>query len=904
MNEKMPEDCVKSFMEYIVEAERIEPSLFSPIFPQIFSLTQNLVLKKDYDDEKIRELAFELVLSLVEADEPLFVKKKKTTEYLYKYLEMIFNYALEFDKDDQSWTTPRGNNYDANADDVTDDKIFFATSLFDKVISCTGTEYCEDAVKLLLKNFFENSEDHQTIGFFMLMTYSSFEEEFEKFQDKMNILYKGCTSPQPRLRFSAVHCLNKFCDYFNPNFQKDTIKTTIPFLEKMIQSETILRIQCEIISSITSFIQFTTSDDLKPYMTELFNLLFVLFKQPNIPLIIRKLVLECILEIISTMEKDITPLANQAFNIIVSYFSQAYKSKSGQILYGALIEIITSLGLYTKENYYKIIPDIVDCIVKIVKGFDNDSFEPIKADLTNSLDRLLPVLQENFKNLLPSLIETVLTLIKMRPQMSISSTPSQKFDINKILNDKDDDDEHEEGKEIKTSETEDLATSLALLNTIIDSVGEGFNEYVDKVENEIMQLLEYKADSKVRRKSAKILPTLIKGIKDNNVKIEKGKFYIITLVKVIEKETDDYVCLKFFIRLREVIENSGQIFNKVELNELYNKIAKFFEDLKIKRNKLISKKNNKKKKHKDDDSDDENLNDLLDEDIDNLENIEEEIADIMGILLKTHKQIADEIINRIIKEIIPTYFNSQDMFDVKMSLSISDDLIEYIGQDMLGNDTWNFMCQIITKLVTNNDARIRRAASYGIGNFAKFTSNNFDNYAEGLLNALYNAMNIKDSENNNNTNNNKKEENEEEEEEENDYGLAFDNMVVALGKIINYQSSSKIVQSSLSDIITKWIMNLPIKYDEEEQKEQHGWLVDIFLNKRELIPQNCFMHYFAVLTKIYNTKSSDDNINQKIKNIFNEFVKKEDFLKQVVDSLYNDPKTDLIIKSKLEKLIA
>ena len=70
---------------------------------------------------------------------------------------------------------------------------------------------------------------------------------------------------------------------------------------------------------------FTTSEDLKPYMRDLFELLFTLFKQNNIPLIIRKLVLESILEIISTMEEEITPLASVSFDIISEFFSQAFR---------------------------------------------------------------------------------------------------------------------------------------------------------------------------------------------------------------------------------------------------------------------------------------------------------------------------------------------------------------------------------------------------------------------------------------------------------------------------------------------------------------------------------------------------------------------------------------------------
>ena len=899
MGDKMPEDCAKTFLEICINSELIEPSLFTPVFPEMFSLSKSLVQKKDYEDEKIRELAFELILSLVEVEEHLFVKKRKATKFLYEYLDLLFNYALEFEKEaDQSWCIPNGNNYDSNMEDSSDDKIFFSSSLFDRVISCTGIDYCENEMKELLKNYLPKSWEYQTVCFYFLVTYSSFDQEFEKVQGIMKILCASVTNPNPKLRFAAVHCLNKFCDNYNPSFQKDTIKEMIPLLENILKTETVLRIQCEIISTLTSFIMFTTSDELKPYMNELFELLFTLFNQKNIPIIIRKLVLECILEIISTMEEETKPLAPKSFDILYSYFAEAYKSKSGHILYGALIECITSLGIYVKEKYYKIVPEIVMCIVQIVKGFTNDNFEPIKADLTNSLERLLPVLQENFKNLLPNLIETALTLIKMRPQMSINSNPDEQFDINKIIDDNsDEENDKHDGKEIKTSETEDLALSLSVLNTIIESIGEDFSQYVEPVENEIKQLIEYKADTKVRTKSAKILPNLLKGIKDINKRNAKGKQYIILLVQNISKEIDDHVCLKYFVHLREVIENCEQILNKEELKELYGKMITFFENLKIKRNKLLEKKKTKNKKHKDDDEDDENLNDLFDDDIEKIESIQEEIADNIGMLLKTHKQISEEIIQKLLTEMIPTYFKSQDMFDVKMSLHISDDLIEYIGQDMLGNDNWNFMYQIITKLVTVNDAAIRQAASYGIGNFAKFTTNNFDNYSKGLIDALYNGMNIKDT----NTNTNNKDKDEDEDFDE--YKLAFDNMVSALGKIINYQFNSQVVQGNLNELVNKWIMNLPIKQDETEQEIQHEWLADILINKRELIPNECYPHYFATLAKIYNTKACNDGTNTKIKKIFSEIVKGDNNLKQIIDALYNNPNTDEVIKNKIKKLI-
>ena len=282
-----------------------------------------------------------------------------------------------------------------------------------------------------------------------------------------------------------------------------------------------------------------------------------------------------------------------------------------------------------------------------------------------------------------------------------------------------------------------------------------------------------------------------------------------------------------------------------------------------------------------------------------IEDIQSEISDNIGILLKTHKQIANEIISKILKNIIPLYSNSQNLFEVKMGLYIADDLIEYIGQDMLGDENWTLMYNLITKLVVNKDMSIRQAAAYGIGNFAKFTTHNFDKYSKGLIDGLYNGMNIKKEEENDMEKEEKKEE-EEEEDEYNEFGMSYDNMVASLGKIINYQFNSEIVQKGLNELINKWIMNLPIKYDDTEQELQHEWLVELFLVKRNLIGENCFKHYFETLVKIYETKAVNDKINEKIKYIFNEFIKKEEKLKEIVNNIYQN--SDDVIKRKLEKL--
>ena len=312
---------------------------------------------------------------------------------------------------------------------------------------------------------------------------------------------------------------------------------------------------------------------------------------------------------------------------------------------------------------------------------------------------------------------------------------------------------------------------------------------------------------------------------------------------------------------------------------------KYFQNLEKKRINLVSKKENKKtKKNKnEDDSLEGDLSDLLDEDIEKIQNIQSEISDVIGILFKTHKNISGDIIEIILKEFLPKFVNSKSNFEQKMALYITDDLIEYLGQKILFN-VWDDLYNLITNLCKKKDDEIRQAAAYGIGIFTKFTDDNFNKYAEGLINALKEGLKITPDDEN----------------DEESFGLAYDNLIASIGKIIYYRFNNDIIQKYSNELIDIWITNLPIKYDSTEQEQQHEWFCDMILFKNELIQEKYYNIIFKNLASIYNSKGSNENINNKIIQIF-EHVKNNEKLKNVVHDIYNC--AELKIKTKLESLI-
>jgi hypothetical protein len=218
-----------------------------------------------------------------------------------------------------------------------------------------------------------------------------------------------------------------------------------------------------------------------------------------------------------------------------------------------------------------------------------------------------------------------------------------------------------------------------------------------------------------------------------------------------------------------------------------------------------------------------------------------------------------------------------------MAIYIADDMIEFLGMEKLVN-IWTDLFKLLVTMMDKEDHVLRQAAAYGGGVFAQYTTQNFDMYALDLLKGLKEAMKYKPKD----------------EDDEEDWGLAHDNIIAGIGKVIFYHHDCQIVKDNMSDLVENWIINLPLKYDVLEAEKQHEWLSNMVLLKRELIPIKCLPHSFKALVKIYKAKISNDVTNEKIEQIFNE-VKNNQELKTIVEGVYQSAENK--VKKKLEKLI-
>ena len=906
---KQNEKNIKAFLKICIDIENIEPDLFDIYFQDIFNLDNVIISNKNFKDQKIREMGFELIMSLIE-DKPSFIYySENKDQILFKLFELILNYALEFDKNieinlDDSIYLDNNNSY--NIDDYLEEEILFSLSILERLFEAIKNETINNIFKLIIQNYIQKSWKYQYVILLSINIYSSYNEDMNFIQQFLKPIFNFTFSNENKVRLSSIYCIKNFIRIYNPDFMRQYAIQILPIINQLLKNENNLKCKLVIINCLKIIIHYNVGNELNNYIENIFGLLMNMFGKENNNIILRKLIIIDIIELNKKRnEEKINVLLNKIdINTLMNYFIDVFNKKIDQQLYGVLLELIVSIGLYSPEKNKVIFQNILNYIIKLIKDFNYNEEKKEESisinNISKYLTKILPIIikiNEN-QNLLIELINNIISLIKYKNIMSTNILSDNDFEINNLLLELND--SNITYQNIYNCQTEEFSCLLSILLCILNSIRNNniTNQIILDIENEIMPLINYPYNQLIRNQSAKIISKLIFFIKDKEKKINKSIFYIHILINSIEKEAVALTTKKFFERIKEILESNNLDFlSKEEINKIYNKFTIFTYNIKFKKIQLINKQKNLKEKYiskkkfiKEEDSDYEYLNELIIKQIKILEEIQIEIVDIIGLLLKLHKDKCNNIIGHIINNIIPSYLDSNNINEIKMSLYLLDDLIEYIGQEILGEKIWENIYSILIKLVISEDYPTRQAAAYGIGIFSMNTKTNFIKYGQGLIENLYESLSLSTNLiKNNNIIENKEE-----------FYLAFDNIISALGKIIKFHFNDKIVQDNIFELIEKWIMNLPIKYDESEQEQQHEWMINIFIFKRELIPIHCCYHYFESLSQIYQTKYSNQKLDNQIEMIFINYVNKEENMRKLLASIYENSSAD--IKNKLNIL--
>jgi len=684
------------------------------------------------------------------------------------------------------------------------------------------------------------------------------------------MILKDIGNDNPKIRYGCLYCISEFAENLKDEFTELYGEEVIPALCNLVTNDKVLRCKLQGYDTMESFIEESSEELLSKYIQQFLDSLFLNLLKPSSesPQSLKEAILDCLADLIDKSKKSFQPFSVQSFKLMAEYFGNSLKNNdySDLNLFGLYIENLTKIGEDCEELLEKSTRDIAVALVAFqnnIKNFKGD----VSQYLVASWQRILPYVKKNCTDLIPKIIESIITVIEKPPEMSVDSNPEQTFDMQEFLKDAEDKGVVLEKKAVSivTSETEEYSTFIDILNIILSELKEHAISCIETVEKRANSILHY-PNNEIRGKAATIFPKIVDIIfaSGDTARLSQIiKNYLSILVEEAVKENENEVITYLLNSVEDCIKDHGKTLTQNEVNSLFYKLFAIFDKIEKNRIKLNAEEDIKEEmvKKKSAEPKDEDIDEYYDEEIE-LDNIKQGIegaeeiitafSDAIGALFKTHKEFCMEIAGKMVNDVLPKYFqNTATNFEKKMGLFIMDDMVEFLGQELL-HEIWNNIFKIFLQYVDHPSCEIRQAASYGLGQFITNTKNDYQIYAKDCLDILYKGLKVKMNEG-----------------EEEEFHSAQDNVTTALGKLIK---DKKEFYPNLREIYDIWIDNLPITGDLVESAGQHEILCDDILKSSEIVfgeNNKNVPKIIRILCKIVKSKYSNDEIDKKVITILN-----------------------------------
>ena len=865
-----------------------EPKILRKSFSDLFVLMGKIIENKNTEDS-LREIAFELLITLIEATPKVI---EKDTDKLNQLIQALFKYAMEIDSTiDEEWLRPSMENYIAD-EFIPEDKLDTATSqlirLFEVINEKTILPIVSNNISELLQHAGSDWK-YKYIAYITIAEIVEFIPEMNSITSLIEMILNDLNNENVKIQYACLYCIAELAEGQSTEFQNEYHARIIPALFALLKQTNVLRIQIQICDALDCFIEHVTDQQASQYIQSGLDVLFGLFiKDDNeCPMSLKEGILNVVNQFIDASSDEFKKYADKALSLLLSYLEKVLKDSKGKTIIGVLLETISTVGPLCQDTFKTCLPNVINVLTQIHLSL-NSYKDNIGNYLYSAWEKVMPLLLENHKEQIPQILESLITLLKKPPEMAVSSQPEEKIDVVQFF--KEDEENEKDSKKVTltTSETEEFTTFIEILNLILESAPEYAVPYIQIIYDEAIKLLAYPNEdiqSEIANTFALLIPALQKG--DVNTLHATAKKYIADLVLQLEKEKSFTTIVQMLNSVKDIIDKVKLFLVTPEINDLTYKLLGVFDRVEKARISLMKQKDETEKEveegkkrgdnkiysdDEDDGSDEEILDDIKDQ-IEELEEVQTSFNDFFGTLFNTHKELTLEVVDKLLKEYLPKYFDAKaSNFEKKLGLFIIDDMAEYLEQKLL-NNIWTDIAKILITYVDHSDYELRNSACFGIGVFAQHTTNDFGFYANDLLNALAKGMVFPEDV---------------PKAEKDDMKFAKDNAVSALGKIIKYHGK----EIELNKWIGVWLKGLPIERDSEEGKIMNEFVMEILEQTPTLIlgeNNENLQHIIVVLAKAYDTDFAKEETSKKIKTFVNG-VKANSAMMEVVKSYVNSAK--------------
>ena len=885
---------LKICLDSLNDLSEYEPKILRKSFSDIFILMGKIIEDKEIDDN-LREIAYELLINLIENMPKLM---KNDEEKLSNLIQSLFKYAMEIDEEiDDEWLTPKATTF-INDEFIPEQKLDEATSLlirlFDALDEKVVLKIVSNNIAELIQHSSEKDWKYKYIAYITIAEVISYVKELNHIENIIEMILKDVNNQNIKIQYAALYCIAELADEHNPDFQNEYHGKVIGSLLNVLNNSNVLRIRLQVVDALDCFIEHVTDEVGAKYLQNSFDILFTVFNEDDTkcPCSLKEGILNVVQEFIDASNEEFKKYAEKCFSILLEYLKKILNDGTNKTLIGILLETISIIGPLCPEIYKNYLLTLVNTLIKIQASLSSYK-ENIGNYLLSSWEKIVPNLLIDNKEKLLEVTQSLIELLKKPPEMSVSNNPNYQVNVQEFFKEDEEKKEEKVKPNLQTSETEEFATFIEILNLILESAPATINaSQVENLYPVILSLLKYPntdIQGEVANTFSNSIKSLIATNCEQNALHNAAKKYIADIVEQLFKESNFSLIVSLLDSIREIISSVKLFLTTPEINDLSEKLLKIFDKVeqnridlnkqKLKTEKEIEndKKTGDNKIFSDDeedlDSEQEAIDEIQDE-IEELEEVQTSFSEFFGTLFDTHKNLTLEIVEKFLKDYLPKYFNEQSStFEKKLGVLIIDDMAEFLQQDLIGN-IWNDILKTMITYSNHKDYELRNAAAYGLGIFAKFTKNDFKMYENDLLNSILNSMTFPDDI---------------PKAEIEDMKFAKDNAVSALGKTIKYHGQEL---NDLNKYLDIWVNKLPITKDHTEGKLNNKFLMEILQKDPKMVlgeNNKNLSHIIVVLSKAYNSDDSDDETNKLIEQFANGILNNNEF-KSVLDKVVSEHK--------------
>ena len=865
-------DNLKVCLDSIQDLSNCEPKILRKNFNDIFILMGKIVEDKEADDN-LREIAFEIIVALVEGIPKIL---EKDDEKLKVLVQSLFKYAMELDQTiDEEWLKPNTTTFISD-EFIPEQKLDTTCSLLNRLFGVINEEkllkLTSDNIIELINHSSDSDWKYKYIAYITTAEIAGFIQDISTTEKLIKMIIGDLFNKNIKVQYASLYCIAEFSDEHNPDFQNTYHQDILPNLIKLLNESKCLRVQLEVCDALDMFVEHMTDNDASKYLQSSLDSLFNVFMKPEqeCPPALKEGILDVVQEFINASEEEFKKYSEKCFQILLQYLGDILKNNINRNLVGPLLEVISEIGPLCPELFKNYLITLVDTLIQI-----NSNMPSFKENIANYLmstwEKLVPTLKETHKEKLPSIVNSLIELLKKPPEMSISSNPNQLIDVHAFFSDEKKKKEKQK-VELKTSETEEFSTFVEILNLFLSECPELYSaDQLNNLYPIILKLLSYPNSdikSEISKVFANCIEVLNKTNTDRNIIVQTSKQYISNIVDQLMKESDHNLIIAYVDSIKDIIKSTKEFLTTNEINELSQKILEVFDKIEKGRESLIKqkaetekefeeeKKTGDNKIYSDDEDDDKSQEEVMEDikdQISELESVLTSLSDFFGALFETHKKLTLELVEKIINQYLPIYFKEESSnFEKTLGLLLIDDMAEFLQQELL-EKIWGQIEQIMIKYSSHPHYEVRNAACYGLGVFSQFTKQNFSNYGKDILTAVTNVIKMPiDKKTLSKT-------------DRENLKFARDNAVSALGKIIKYHGQE--FPSELDNLLDFWVNSLPITQDKEEGKINNKFLLEILMKEQNKVigPGNKNLgQIIVILAKGYKTDSTDDEMDKNI----------------------------------------